>query len=710
MPDLREQWLTKIKLYQNAQENKAWVDKSKKIVRRYKDERTNRDSTRRMNMLWSNTTILHAASYSRRPKPVVSRRWKDKDPIARTAATILERAISYELDEPRGVDFDDALKNALLDRLLVGRGTAWVRYEIERDLLGQVEREQDCIDYVNWLDFLHDPARTWQEVNWVARVVYLSKQEVTKRFGEEHADIPCDVVPQTSNDTVYTQRDQADDMACAEIYEIWDKETKTAIWLAPKHPRILDVRPDPLQLDGFFPCPKPMFATLSTDSLTPVPDYREYQDQAEEIDQITERIYWITRAIRVNGLRDASLPELDRLLAEGGENVLVPVENWAALSGKGGLDGAISWLPIDVIIKVLRELYVAREQAKQALYEITGLSDIVRGASQASETATAQQIKSNYANIRLQPLNSDLARFATELLQLKAEIMCTWYEPSTLFQISGIQYSPDVQHAAQALALLKQEPLRDFRIEVAADSMRVLDEQQEKQDRTEFLTAVSGYLERAIQAPPQLASLLGEMLLFGIRGFRVGRDIEGAIEDFIEQAKQQPQAAAPDPEKEAMRQRLAELEQAEVTRQSESQTKIQLAQLEAQTKTQLAQLDAQVKIQIERMRVAAQQGLKEFEIEYDAARAAGEQENKAIERVLDRAMAPQKEEDSTGELVEQIGAGVAQVAEPVMEYAAGLSDSIEGIAQQLRRLANRKPRVSYDETTGAASVDYEETP
>ena len=46
-------------------------------------------------------------------------------------------------------------------------------------------------------------------------------------------------------------------------------------------------------------------------------------------------------------------------------------------------------------------LYQQREQIKAVIYELTGLSDIARGASKASETLGAQQLKSQWGSIRL---------------------------------------------------------------------------------------------------------------------------------------------------------------------------------------------------------------------------------------------------------------------------------------------------------------------
>jgi len=88
---------------------------------------------------------------------------------------------------------------------------------------------------------------------------------------------------------------------------------------------------------------------------------------------------------------------LQRLLTEGDNNTLIPVDKWMAFSEKGGLQGSIQLLPLEVIAATLINLYTAHKNVTDQIYEITGISDIIRGQTSASETATAQQIKGQYA-------------------------------------------------------------------------------------------------------------------------------------------------------------------------------------------------------------------------------------------------------------------------------------------------------------------------
>jgi len=567
-----EKWAGHIAGYER--EFKDWESRVVKILKRYRDEnRKTGDDSSKFNILWSNVQTLSAATFAKLPKPDVSRRFKDNDQVGRVASLILERALEYEVQKYN--DYASMLRASIYDRFLGGRGTAWVRYEphfksVEQGLPvegDQISEDQDkpgeeldyeCspCDYVHWRDFGHTVARTWEEVTAVWRIVYLTREQCIERFGEELGKkIPLDSKP---DDEKNKQAGGDENRSRAKIYEIWDKQTKTAIWMSPSMKQVLDEKPDPLGLEDFFPCPKPLFATLTNDKLVPVPDFYLYQDQAVALDVICDRIDGLIKALKVTGGYDASIPALARIFTEGSNGTLIPVKEWAAFAEKNGLQGAISLVDLKPIAEALREAYGAMEQIKGQIYEITGISDIIRGQTQASETATAQQIKGQYASLRLKQYQEEVARYATEVLQIKAQIICGHFSPDTILKISCADQlsEADRKIVPQALELLigperaanpdsppGPNPMRSFRIEIAADTLVYLDEQAEKESRTEFLTAVGSFMANTqpiVAQAPQMLPLMSELLKFAVRGFKVGKTVEAAFEETIEQLKQNP--------------------------------------------------------------------------------------------------------------------------------------------------------------------------
>jgi hypothetical protein len=640
-----EKYLRVIGTYEN--EFAKWQARVKKLVKRYRDDTrgSGGNETAKFNILWSNVQTLIPAVYAKLPKADVSRRFGDNDPVGRVAAQLVERAIDFEIEHYP--DFRSTMKYDVEDRFLGGRGTAWVRYEphvapigVEDDgvsitsaieqgegappPLEEIEYERAPVDYVHWKDFGHSQGRTWEEVGQVWRWVYMTREALVERFGEEMArQIPTDQGPETLN----AYRDSKRQYNLAKICELWDKETLKVYWLSKGMSHFIDVRDDPLNFEGFFPCPKPLYATTTSDNLVPVPDFVLYQDQAMELDILSDRIDGLVKALRVRGVYDASQPALQRLMTEGDNNALIPVDKWAAFSEKGGLKGSVDLLPLDTIAQALIQCYQARADIKGQIYEITGISDIIRGQSAASETATAQQIKGQYAGLRLRSMQEDVALFATEVIRLKAQVMCMRYQPQTILAYSAAEQMSDADKALipQALQLIREKPLRNFRIDIAADSLVQIDEAQEKQDRLQFMQAFGGFLQQALpvgQASPELVPVMMDLLKYGVQAFKAARSLEGTIDAATEQLKQMAAQPRENPAaQQAQMEAQAEQAKAQADMQMESQKvqmQGQLEQAKLQMQMQIEQMKAQTQMQIEQQRQSIEAQIEKYKADLDA--------------------------------------------------------------------------------------------
>ena len=633
---------------------RKWWRKGEKVVDRYRDERPNdNDNSKRFNMLWSNVETLKPALYSRSPKPEVSRRFKDQDPVGRQASMIVERALSYSLDD---YDFDGEIKSCVEDYLLPGRATIRVRYNptygdsvtprielgmavegtgyidgegnlipndderVQIDMQGPymdgdtyqpvVYEEAEC-EYVYWQDFVVGPARRWKDVQWVAFAAYMDRDELVERFGEIGKIINLDHKP-----TDKEESEEMPKMECkAKIWEIWSKKDRKVFWISQSYPDdFLDVSDPPLNLHGFFPCPKPLYSVCTNNTMLPIPEYCMYQDQADEIDTLTYRISKLVPQIKVAGCYAGSEKEtLGRLLTETIENDLIPVDDWAMHAERGGIQGMITWMPIEQVINTVIRLYEARDRTKQELYEITGLADIIRGASQAQETATAQRIKGQFATLRLSDRQSDLSKFIRDVLRLKAEVMCEHFEPQTLQMMTGLEVTPEV------MQLLRNDAARGFRIDIETDSTLMADEEMDKQNRVQFLEATTGFMGQLMpmaEKSPALAPLFGELILFGVRGFKAGRQLEESIEQALEMLKQQaqqPQQQQPDPRAMEAQARAQKVQQDIQLDQAKFQQQAQLDQAKLQSEVQLDQAKLQHEMDMNR----AEFGMKQQETQQD---------------------------------------------------------------------------------------------
>ena len=648
------------------------------------------------NILHSNVQTMLPAIFGQAPIPVVRRRHIDRDPVGRIAAEILERALKAELEDD---DFEQVMEDVTQDLLLTARGTPWVRYEPE--LVGEGDAAElvggkTPIEYVLWTDFLHSPKAKWAEVKidgWVARKVSMTRDQGLQRFGKIFREVPLgEVGDGIAKDITDEEREV---IGRAQIWEIWDMATKRVLWICREYiDKVLDEREDPLGLEGFFPCPMPAFGTKSNLKLVPTPDYLQYEKLANELDEQTRRISILTSALRVAGIYDSSMEGLGRLLNDGesDKNVMIGVTNYAQIQNRG-IDGAMQFLPLKAIAEALVALYDARDRTKQVLYEVSGLADIMRGQVDPREKLGQSKLKGQFASQRLQKKIKTIENCARDTLAIKAEIMAEHYPAQYLRQISQFDLMPEIERVReeqqmqqqqmeqeyqqqaqmamqqgqppppppqpppdlaeemfmQAVQLLKDEKMRGFRLDVETNSTIMIDDDEEKQRRIEFIDAAGNFLERSLPVAmqvPQLAPLMMDLLMFIVRGFKAGRQLETSFENAIEQLKEQaaqpPEPPPPDPAAEMQMQQMQQQMQMD---QQKGQIDIAVAQNKAQTDMGVMQAQAQAKMfeaqakareseqksQAEREKAQIEQALTAAEIETKMAELEIEREKLAME-------------------------------------------------------------------------------
>lgn len=558
----------------------------------------------RYNILYSTTETTKPSLYAQTPKVQAMKRHKDRENDDVTNATLLLEAIGqYALEE---CDYDGVMKNVIADYLLPGLGVAWVSYDAVvnpatnvPDDVSETEQNEALdfeglrVEYVNYKDFLCGMGRTWAEVPWVGRRVYYDKIKAAKRFGSEKAaklEYSYRIRDTSGNaDNASNQGNQA------VIYEIWHKDAKQVVWYSEDYSDdVLDQVDDPYRLRDFWPCPEPIRAVWNTKSFIPRAFYSQYKAQAEELDNITARVRWLTQALRVVGVYDASQPALQKVL-EGQGNKMIPVDNWAAFAQSGGMQGAIQYVPIKEVADVLMNLLQQRDTVKNEVYEITGFSDIQRGISKASETLGAQQIKSDWATGRLKDMQKEVQRFCRDMIRIMVEIMAEHFSEPTLAVYAGFDPPPVTDEEQQAVAqysvakmqfmqqgqalrapgvpapqppspppptmqqqaidgfrkvvsLIKSEKQRCAVIGIETDSTIAPDEQAERADRMQFISSAGAYLQQAGPMAlqyPEMRGLLAGVLMFGIRSFRSARPLEKTFEDFEKKLNDAPPMPPP---------------------------------------------------------------------------------------------------------------------------------------------------------------------
>jgi hypothetical protein len=593
--ELSRYWQQQIQLAE--QDTRDFRDDGKKVVERFKSEKSSTAKRsnvgKKFNILYSNTEVLRAALFGKMAKPNVRRRFQDRNPVARQGAEIIERSLIYCQDTYAS---ERIIELAVQDYLLPGRGVVRVEYEpviAERPVPPQIDpvtmqpmmggegemeeyiAEQNLREsYVYWEDFLCEPARNWAQVNWIAfrhtmdghdldDQIFENAPEASDIWGEAK-DVPRNWMPDIG------RKDIPYELKKAEVWEIWDKRKKSRIWIVKGHEKALRRDDDPYGLQEFWPCAEPLNSYSTTETFTPEPEFHAYRDQADDLDEITARISRLTRALKRRGVYDKAMVELRRL-ASAGDNEFIPVENYASLMQKGGLEKAFQTEDITVTATVLKHLYEQRNLLVQSIYEVTGISDIVRGSSDPNETLGAQQLKAQFGSGRLKRRQGDIQRWIRDLYRIKAEIIAEHYEPEIIQQMTGVQVTPEI------MQLLRDEKTRGYQIDVETDSTTFEDQEAEKKARVEFLTAVAGFLAQTVplaQQMPMLGPLLVDMLSFGTRGFKAGRELEDKIEQAGQQITQMmAQPKPPPPPDPAIEKVKAEIERDNRRTQADLQLK-----------------------------------------------------------------------------------------------------------------------------------------
>jgi hypothetical protein len=685
-----------------------WKEQGEKIVNMYLDQHRTAASARRFALLWSNIETLKPAVYAKSPNVLCSRRYKDPHPVGRTAAEILERATNTTFDLYK---VDEVFRMVRDDRLLVARGQAWVRYEASfkkaKDDKGaeydKVSGEKVCVDYVHWLDFGHNVAGTWRDVWLVWRKVYKTRDEATKRFTAKVAD-QLTYAAKVDPDG---KEEKGEHVAC--IFELWDKKKNQTVFISRDCPDFLE-EPDepPLNFRDFFPCPEPCYGSKAGKSLIPTPDYRYYQDQAMEIDDLTDKIANLTDFLIVRGFIPSgpsgdgadAVRVMIQSLQDGltkNKTVFVPVESWAGFTEKGGASRLIDWMPIDIIIKALQGAIEARNQLVQDVYQITGIADILRGQTDPEETLGAQQLKAQTGQRRVRNTKDELSRFCRDIGQLVAEVIAEQFQPQTIADMTGYKYEPmtppvdpaqaqmggqpqvasppmqpgmSPQPGMQAqspsgqtfndevIALLRSDRMRGFLIDIETDSTIQPDEDAEKQRRVEFVTAVGGFMREALpaaQMTPAIVPMLGETLLFMARGFRAGRSLEETIERSMQQLQQEiAQAKAnpqPDPKVQAeqmkMQAKMQEMEAKAGMDREKHQLEMQAQAQELQFKQRELEMqmqELQMKLQAKGQEIQLNAQAKQQEMALNQQAQAQDMQARDQERSMEVQAAQQQHE------------------------------------------------------------------
>ena len=549
-------WLTELDASKKAR--KKWLKQSDNINDRFLGKKTQKVAKGRefdLNLFHSNVKTLSDMMYGNVPKIDVSRRYaQSKDDVGRVASEVMERLLNLDAAN-NSQDFDAVMRSCLQDRLLSGLGCAKARYEFDSEdvptgmldpatgeevMETRVTAERAPTDYFYWGDIRWSWCRNWADMRWLGFRSYMTQDEVRARWGDEAAEglTYKKQTADSSEDDSNTDDENTSAWERAEIWEIWNKADRTVHWLSYGYDKQLEEKPDPLQLSNFWPCPPFLIANVTTKLYEPVPDFVMAQDLYNEVDKLQTRIATITEAVRVVGVYNQQSAEIGQMLNDSKDNTLIPVSNWALFGENGGLTEAISWLPLQDIMVALDKLTEIRDQTIGLLQQITGMTDVMQGSlSNQYEGVGQSKMKAKFGSVRIQSLQEQFAVFASNLMQIKGEIIARHFSPETIFEYSNMEYSEDAPElVAAAIELIKNPAKARLQIVIRPESIAMVDYSEMKQERTEYMNAISTFMQSAsplMESDPAAKPLLMELLQWGLAGFKGSSEIEGVIDRAI---------------------------------------------------------------------------------------------------------------------------------------------------------------------------------
>lgn len=471
-----------------------------------------------------------------------------------------------------------------------GTGTVELAPEVPEQEVKTYEAVES--DYVHWKHARWSPCRTFHEARWFARMAEMPREKLHERFDKSLDPLLVDQIPLASEKK--SDEENKDPWERAEVWEIWSKEHKKVFWVVEGFPRVLDMQDDPLGLEAFWPFPKPMVARPTTTAFRPTPDYAASQDLYRDINTLWTRISLLEDAIRITGVYNRTNSAIEQLV-EGGENKLYPVDDWAAFAEKGGVQGAVQFMPLAEIVQAIQVLSSRLQEKISLLFQVSGMSDIMRGAATqgAQATATERAIQAKFASVRTQRFQDDFARFASEAQRIKTEIIAKHFDDATIVKTSNIEATPDAALVSQALELIRGKYF-NYRVEVKPESINLTDYAALKAERVEVVQAVGQYLQTVAplaQMSPAALPMLLEVLKWLISSLKGAATVEGIFDQAIAAAQQMAQAPRGPPQPPPPDPRL----QMEQLKQQGAQKKLALdIQAHAQKKTLDVQADAQM--------------------------------------------------------------------------------------------------------------------
>lgn len=583
------------------------------------------ETNQRLNLYHRDIEMRRRYLLANMPEIEVKRRDGDaEDHVARVASILAGRTLKDDLEREQPL-----IGLALLDWLLCAVGVNRILYhetKATRPAVARDERDNVILDeagmptatlgddgkpateqytadqecetvYVPRRDFLYADARVWGEVEWVAFRSWLTREEVAQRFGATEAtNLEYEARQETEGGTSDKRKDMHKPAMTVGVWEVWHKGENRRVWLTPSVKtgtpmKFLDAKDGGYDLEGFFPCPAPLFRNLTNDRLMPMPDFEVLKPLYRRLHGIQDRIARIERAMRPVAVVSSRYAALAKQFSSGDDGPEVVTRSDApdesALDDRG-----MEWIDLKTLGDALESAMRSRAETISLIERLSGTAEILRSDMQPRpQTATEATLKAKASLVGVGSMAKELARFVEDLLQIKLTVIVQEYSHNKLLRMANAMVLSDDDKALvpQAIALLGSDDAK-WRVEVDADSMVAADGVEDEQQRTRYLDTLGKFIGPLMElgkgapmlVPPMVASI--KHIAASMRGGKVLEAMWGKALTQIEEAAKNPQGPQP-AEGEGI---------AEARAKADAQIRVEAAkhQFEMQSAQQKAMLDS----------------------------------------------------------------------------------------------------------------------
>ena len=202
-------------------------------------------------------------------------------------------------------------------------------------------------------------------------------------------------------------------------------------------------------LEEFFPCVD-LTPLTNGKNIIPIPEYELYRNKAVQLNKLSAKADKLEEKINYIITTDKTNQDNVSDMATAGEGDIVTLQTPNPMA-TGNNAAYLGFVPIEQAVKLAEHRELKKQQLKQDIYDITGIADIMRGQSDARESATAQQIKGVFGTLRFQDQQKQVQNFVVSVYEIMAEIICENWDAQTLEDLTST-YLPTEEEKAQVQA------------------------------------------------------------------------------------------------------------------------------------------------------------------------------------------------------------------------------------------------------------------